>query len=175
MILGNRDSPCSAVIRRASASALVASSLLSCHSYRPVPAATLDSGSPREYGRILVVTREGYELELVHAFIRADSVVGFVKGKETGLLQKKSTGERRAFSRDQIARVESYERDRKETVQQATTPPPGADLGGVGGVFVCALTMGIVCIPSQAPSPVPSPAPEPTPPSTPPAPPSPTP
>jgi hypothetical protein len=107
------------------------------------------------------VTRDGYELELVHAFIRADSVVGFAKGKDTGLLRAKDEGRRLAFSHDQIVRIESYERDRKETVQQVTALPPGADPGSIGQILICGLTMFIVCLPPQTPSRAPEPTPSP--------------
>ena len=161
MIVGNRYSRRTLLIRRVAASALLASWVLSCQTYRPVPTPTVDNGSRREYRRLLVVTREGYELELVHAFIRADSVVGFLKGKDLGWLRSE-TGPRRAFAHDQIVRIESYEYDRGETAKQAATPPPGADMTGIGEVLICALTMLIVCLPPQAPSQVPGPA-DPTP------------
>ena len=149
------------LIRRVAASVLLASWLLSCQTYRPVPTPTVNQGSPREYRRLLVVTRDGYELELVHALIRADSVVGFLKGKDLGWLRSE-TGPRRAFAHDQIVRIESYEYDTRETVAQTTAPPPAADMTGTGQIFICALTLFIVCLPPQTPSQVPGPA-DPTP------------
>jgi hypothetical protein len=142
MIADKRCSWRTTLVRPVAASALFASWLLSCQTYRQVPTTTVDSGSPHEYGRLLVVTRDGYELELVHAFIRPDSVVGFAKGKDRGLLQAKEQPRRLAFAHDQIVRIESYERDTGETVKQVTAPPPGADLGGIGEVVTCALRRG---------------------------------
>jgi hypothetical protein len=160
MIVGNRQSRriggTPALMRRVAASALLASWLIACHqSYHPVPAATVDSGSPREYGRLLVVTRDGYELELVHAFIRPDSVVGFEKGKDRGLLQAKEEPRRLAFARDQIVRVENYERDAGRTTNEGRAPAKPEDDGEIVRGIVCVYSLFTLCPPKKPESPRP--------------------
>src|SRR5262245_50943813 len=99
MIVGNRYSRRTTLIRRVAASALLASWLLSCRTYQPVPTTTFEKGRTREYGKLLVITRDRHQVELVHAFIRPDSVVGFTTDRDP---------RRVAFAHDQIIRVESY-------------------------------------------------------------------
>jgi hypothetical protein len=159
------DSQCSprsagrALVRCATASALLAGGLLACHAYRPVPTATIDRGSPREYARLRVLIRGGYVTELVHAVIRPDSVVGFTVDKDRG--------QRIAVARGQIVRVDSYERDVKAALTGATMPPAGPYGGDVVGGVLCPLVVNSVCDARPDPPPLPAPTPLPTPPSTP--------
>jgi hypothetical protein len=141
-------------MRRVAASALLASGMIACHqSYHPVPASAVDGGSPREYGRLLVVTRDGYELELVHAFIRPDSVVGFEKGKDRGLLQAREEPRRLAFAREQIIRVESYEWDAPGTAKENRAPREPEDKAETGREIICAFSLGTRCPPKKPESP----------------------
>jgi hypothetical protein len=158
MLVGNwfsrRIGGTSALMRRVAASALLASWVTACHqSYHPVPAATVDSGSPREYGRLLVVTRDGYELELVRAFIRPDSVVGFEKQKDRALLQAREPPRRLAFARDQIVRVESYERDAPGTAKENRAPQEPEDKAEAGRQLICVFSLGTRCPPKKRESP----------------------
>jgi len=147
-IVGKRNSRRTAVISRVAACALLASWLIACHrSYHPVPAATIDSGSSREYRRLLVVTRDGYELQLVHAFIRPDSVVGFEKGKDRGLLGATEEPRRLAFGRDQIVRVESYEYVIRDTTKRSAAKSSKEDDAEAARGVVCLLTLWTHCPP----------------------------
>ncbi len=91
------------------------------------------------------MTRDGYELELGHAFIRPDSVVGFEKGKDAGLLEAKEEPRRLAFAHDQIVRVESYEWDGMRR-RDAGSPPP-ADTLDIGRDIICGLFKNSNCTP----------------------------
>jgi len=155
MILGNLHTRRFGLIRRVAASALLTGGLGACsQSYHPVSSTIVDSGSQREYGRLLIVTREGYELELVHAFIRPDSVVGFERGKDVGLLERKEPARRLAFAHDQIVRVESYERDwLRRGDRGGPTPADTADMSGV----ICTLFRQRNCPPPPAKKPPHSP------------------
>jgi hypothetical protein len=155
MIVGNSHSRRITLVRRVVASALVASWVLSCQTYRPVPTATINRGSPREYARLRILIRGGYVTELAHAFIRPDSVVGFTMGKEPG--------RRIAVARDQIVRVESYERDVAATLRRATVPPPDAGDGEIAGSNMCPMAVNSVCVSRPDPPPTPAPTPSPTP------------
>jgi hypothetical protein len=161
MILDNRYLRRPSSISHVAASALVAVGLISCsQSYHQVPAATFDGGSQREYAQLLVVTRDGYELELVHAFIRADSVVGFVKGRDRGLLEAREAPQRFALAHDQIVRVESYERDLLRHSNRGAPPP--ADTADMRGV-ICTLFRERNCPPPPAKTPPHSPSAQPMP------------
>jgi hypothetical protein len=138
MILGNRHPR--RIVRRTSfgravACALFASGMFACRqAYRPVPAATLDSGSEREYRKLLVVTRDGYQMELVHAFIRPDSVVGFTPDRDNRRL---------AFAHDNIARIERAE----WSVKGEHPPSPPDSSTDFGRSIICTLFSNGPCPP----------------------------
>ena len=126
--------------RDALAAILLLGSLLSCRTYRPVPQDTIDRGSPYQYSKLLVVTRDGYEIELTRAYIRPDSVVGLMTGG-------KERRQRVAYAHERIVRIESAELSVGAAGSEATAPPPGADLGGLTRGIICVTTMTLVCVP----------------------------
>ena len=68
----------------------------------PVPATVLESGQTYTFRRVIVVTRDGYERDLVDAELRPDSLVGTLRD---------SASVRVAMPATEIVRMESEERD----------------------------------------------------------------
>lgn len=136
-----------AVALRVAASALLAGGLLACHVYRAVPVATVDRGSARQYAKLRVMTRDGKRVEIVRAFIRRDSVVGFAPAKDQV--------RRLAFARDQIVLVESDERGVGAMFKRAAMPRPGADDGPIAGSTMCPMAVNTVCVSQPEPEPTP--------------------
>src|SRR6476661_8710340 len=68
----------------------------------PVPVSVLESGQTHAFRRVLVVTRDGYERDLVDAELRPDSLVGTLPD---------SANVRFAMPATEIVRMESEERD----------------------------------------------------------------
>src|SRR2546423_12507741 len=81
--------------------ALLALTFPACTVWRPLSRDPSLASEPRPYDHLLVITRDGYEVELSHAVVRADSIVG--------LGTHAHAGERLAFSQEQVARVEGRE------------------------------------------------------------------
>lgn len=118
--------------------AVLAVSLIStgCTAWHPVAASTLDQGSPRVYKRLLVVTRDGYEVQITDASIRIDSVVGTLTGA--------ASGQRAAFSHDQVTRIETQDPDVGPALEQGR-----GFLAATAAQFLkmmgCVFTLGRVC------------------------------
>jgi hypothetical protein len=81
--------------------------LAACASSHPVPDETLRQGSPRTYDHLLVVTRDGWQMELSHAVIGPDSIRGTAVGDHAG--------DRVALGHDQVVRVESWDANAHRT------------------------------------------------------------
>ena len=123
--------------RRILAAVLPVVILAACHAWHPVPEDTIAAGRPQPFARLLVVTRDGYELQLRDATIRADSIVGTAGD---------STPPRRlAIAHDNVVRVESQEADPKPVLREI-----GGWLLDTGKEFyrllVCVLSFGRLCV-----------------------------
>ena len=115
--------------------------MASCQTYRAVPAATVSSGSPRQYAKLRVMKRDGSRVEIVRAYIRRDSVVGFVPGKDR---------ERRvAFAHDEVVLIETPQRDALARTQM----PPQPDDGEIAESTTCPMRTNDICVSRPAPAP----------------------
>jgi hypothetical protein len=145
MIVGNGQSRriggTPALMRRVAASALLASGMIACQTYRAVPAATVSSGSARQYAKLRVMKRDGSRVEIVRAYIRRDSVVGFVPGKDRL--------RRVAFAHDEVVLIESPLRDALGRTQM----PPQPDDGEIAESTTCPMRTNDICVSRPAPAP----------------------
>jgi hypothetical protein len=141
MNVGHRNSRPTALIGRVAAAALLAGGLLACQTYRAVPAATVNSGSARQYAKLRVMKRDGSRVELVRAFIRRDSVVGFVPGKDRV--------RRVAFAHDEVVLIESLQRDALGRTQMPLQPGDGE----MAESTTCPMRTNDICVSRPAPSP----------------------
>lgn len=104
--------------------------------WHPVPAATVEQGDTRMYKRLMIITRDGYEVQITNASIRGDSVVGTSTGA--------SAGEHVAFSHEQVVRIESQEPDIAPAKEEARSFM--AAMGqGLGRIFGCFFSLGHIC------------------------------
>lgn len=118
--------------------------LAACASWHPVPDEAIRQGDARVYDHLLVVTRDGREIELSRAVIGADSVRGTASGTTTGI----RAGDRVALAHDEVVRVES-----REVTAGATATAVGgfvlefsADVfREIGKFFGCILSRGNIC------------------------------
>ena len=121
--------------------ALIAGGMVSCQTYRAVPAATVRSGSARQYAKLRVMRRDGSRVEIVRAYIRRDSVVGFMPGKDRV--------RRVAFARDEVVLIESPQRDALGRTQM----PPQPDDGEIAESTTCPMRTNDICVSRPAPAP----------------------
>jgi hypothetical protein len=99
--------------------------------WHPVPREMLASAETHTYRRVLVVTRDGYERQLVDAVLRPDSLIG---------TRTDSTRARLALSVSEIVRMESNEHDPAPAVHSVVGLLAGAVAvlaEGIGAIFKC--------------------------------------
>jgi hypothetical protein len=120
---------------------LVAVVSLSCRSaytaWKPVPDATLRESESRQFKKLLVITRDGHELELGPAALVGDSLVGTSTGGGQAGVAK---GQHVALLRSQVARLESSELSAQPAGDAAKDVGKGA-AAGLG----CVLTLFRIC------------------------------
>lgn len=99
----------------------------------PVPIEVVQSGQPRTYKRVLLVTTDGYERRLTNVIVRSDSLVG---------MRTDSTDQRLAVAVTDIVRLESDVPDIRPAVVavvEVAAAIAGGIADGIGAIAGCML------------------------------------
>jgi hypothetical protein len=114
--------------------------LAACASWHPVSDETVRQGSAQSYDHLLVVTRDGREIELGSAVIGPDSIRGTALGDHAG--------DRVALGHNEVARVESADASALATAQAVgglVVDATAEFLRLIGRLVGCIITRGRIC------------------------------